>query len=77
MTYRQYIALLRTEYRSRHEGTPPPATQLLREPWVSEYLRVMFPAPGPQTPSPVGEASTPSEPLAGAWDAEEAQQWLR
>ena len=44
MTYRTLIATLADEYRSRHEGNPPPAPLLLREPWIGRYLSVMFPA---------------------------------
>ena len=45
MTFRALIAILTREYQERYEGNPPPPTQLLREPFVGPYLRVMFPAP--------------------------------
>ena len=63
MTYRQYIALLRNEYRSRHEGQPPPDVELLREPWVAECLRVIFPGFWNQAGSPAAEATTPCQSL--------------
>ena len=40
-----YIDVLMAEQRSRHEGPVPPVPQLLRQDWVPEYLRLMFPAP--------------------------------
>ena len=43
--YGPYIEVLRHEWRSRHEGNPPPPEQLAFEPWIGGYLRLMFPAP--------------------------------
>ena len=43
MTFRHFVALLRAEYRSRHEGSVPPIRVLLWEPWVASYLRALAP----------------------------------
>ena len=45
MTYHTLIATLADECRSRHEGPVPTVSHLLRESWISTYLRVMFPVP--------------------------------
>ena len=44
MTYSTILATLASEWRSRHEGPIPSSSDLLREPWVPAYLRVMFPS---------------------------------
>ena len=44
------IDVLRDEWRSKFEGVPPSPQELLKEPWVSRYLQVMW-GPAPATPS--------------------------
>lgn len=43
MMFRQFVTMLRTEYRSRHEGAVPATQRLLWEPWVGAYLETIFP----------------------------------
>ena len=68
MTYRTLIATLAAEHRSRHEGAVPPRSQILLEPWVPAYLRVMFPVPArplePDTLCACGHAAS-EHPLQG------------
>ena len=62
MTYRAYIRMLQSEYASRYAEPVPPMPQLLAEPWISAYLKMMFPSPRPAGAPPVS-------PLPGSDDA--------
>ena len=64
------INVLRNEWRSRHEGTPPPPHKLVWLPWVGPFLRLFNATQGQstETPQPLCTCGHPASehPLRGA-----------
>ena len=64
------INVLRNEWRSPHEGTPPPPHKLVWLPWVGPFLRLFNATQGQstETPQPLCTCGHPASehPLRGA-----------